>query len=90
MARKPNLSALAALGLVAALAAPLASADAIADAAQDQPTGTMIPADKDKEDIRVFDALVVTGATTAAADQRWSDAGDDLPEIADADWQPAN
>jgi hypothetical protein len=76
-----NTSHLAAIAVIAAaLAAPAF--------AQEQ-TGTASTTDT-KDDVRVFDALVVTGATLDADDQRWaSDAKADVPEIADGDWVPA-
>ena len=82
MARNSSLAAVAVLA--AALAAP-----AFADVtAQEQPATA--PAAAKTDDVRVFDALVVTGASLDANDQRWaSNAKGNVPEIADSDWVPA-
>lgn len=82
-----RLNKLAAIALVAAAVAVPAWADTTT-AAQEQPAAAS--SEPATDDVRVFDALVVTGATLDAEDQRWATgSGAKVPEIADSDWVPA-
>jgi hypothetical protein len=73
--------------LVAALIAVPAWAAEAGRAAQDQSGAA--PTTEQKDETRVLDVLVVTGATQSD-DKRWaSDHDVQVPEIADTDWVPA-